>query len=559
MQPVSTEKRQQMLMTVARDLSRTENVEQLLDQILECSREVMDCEVCSILLPEPATGDLLIRSTIEDPGEEPIRVPKGKGIAGYVYDAKELVNVADAKSDPRHFPDAASKSGLSTRNLLTIPLLDGDRCLGVMQAVNSLNRETFNAADEEIFETFGALIAVTLIRLEAHQNAIREAEVRQQLQLAHEIQATFLPPAEATVGEIEISALYEPAAETGGDFFFWHELEDGQILLGIGDVCGKGFPAALDMARGSTLIASLSQRAAQFPLHEWVGQVNGRLCEVMRNGRFIAAAFLLIDPLPRRVSVCLCGALPPKILRPGGWEDLPVAPNPPLGISSALNFRAETYSLAAGSAWMVLSDGILETQNDAGEYFEDGAFDAALASSAASAKGQTNVLGAISSAWRDFAKKTAYQDDSTVLVFEDRRTRPAETYEFTCSADSIAGGREFVENWAKFCGFDDETAGFVVLGCDEILTNICKHAYCEVGGGPVRVYAAATLDSLEFRVEHEGKGVAGEELPEPPTTADEPKAGGMGVGVIRQVFDEVRYERGENGGVSRITVAKRVC
>ncbi len=554
MEPVSTEKRQQALMTVARELSRTENVEQLLDQILECSREVMDCEVCSILLPEPDSGDLLIRSTNDAPGQAPIRVPQGKGIAGYVFESKLTVNLEDAQMDPRHFAEAGSAIGLVTRNMLTIPLLDGDRSLGAMQAINSLHRAKFTDADEGIFETFGALIAVTLIRLDAHQNAIREAEVRQQLDLAQEIQASFLPAAQARFGHLQLNSLYEPAAETGGDFFFWHVLEDDHLLLGIGDVCGKGFPAALDMARGTTLITSLSHRATWMPLNEWVGQVNGRLCDVMSAGRFIATAFLLINQRRRTVSVCLCGALPPKILVENGWLDVPTTPNPPLGVSCALNFRSETYSLAASPTWMILSDGILETQNQQGEYFEDGAFDIAMADIAS--RGEKDVLGSLRKAWREFAPIAAYQDDTTVLILDDEQERPPVEFEFSCSPDSIVGGRKFVDDWAKFCGFDEETTGLIVLGCDEILTNICKHAYCEADGrGPVRIHARARLEGLEFQVVHQGDGISEEELPDT-KPEDLPRAGGMGVCVIRQIFDEVNFEKGDDS--SRVTVCKHV-
>lgn len=553
MEPISTERRQQMLINVARDLSRTENVEQLLDQILECSREVMDCEVCSILLPEFGTGDLLIRSTNDEPDQEAIRVPKGKGIAGYVYENKVPVNLEDAKSDPRHFGQVGSEIGLVTRNMLTIPLLDGERCLGAMQAINSKHREKFAGSDEEIFETFGALIAVTLMRLESQQRSIKEAEVRQQLELAHEIQASFLPPIEANIGNINLSALYEPAAETGGDFFFWHELEDNKVLLGIGDVCGKGFPAALDMARGTTLITSIAHRASRFPLDEWVTEVNSRLCDVMSNGRFIACAFLLIDLKKRIVSVCLCGALPPKVLLGDHWEDVPIAPNPPLGISCALSYKAETFSLSASRSWMVLSDGILETQNEKGEYFEEGPFDEVMAQIAAT--NDPDILGTLTGAWKEFSKTAIYQDDTTVLLFEDQFPRPAAQFEFTCSPDSISKGREFVEEWAKFCGMDEETTGMVVLGCDELLTNVSKHAYCETGIGPVIIHASAELNGLEFRIEHSGSGIANDELPEVKEKT-EPTVGKMGMGVIHTIFDEVDYQKSDSA--SSVTVTKRV-
>ena len=140
-QPIAS--RQSVLLDVARRLSSTQNLVELVDHILQRSREVMDCEVCSILLPEGHSGDLLIRSTLDPINSMEVRVPKGKGIAGDVFATKKVVNIEDALNDPRHFRPAADKSDLITRAMVTIPLLDGERCLGVMQAINPNHGTSF--------------------------------------------------------------------------------------------------------------------------------------------------------------------------------------------------------------------------------------------------------------------------------------------------------------------------------------------------------------------------------------------------------------------------------
>src|SRR6185503_6059344 len=103
--------------------------------------------------------------------------------------------VKDARNDPRHYSKVGNRLGMVTRAMVTIPLLDGASCLGVLQALNPRERESFNAEDEEILEGFGGLIVNALVRLEAQRLEIERAGARQQLLLAKEIQDAFLPPA----------------------------------------------------------------------------------------------------------------------------------------------------------------------------------------------------------------------------------------------------------------------------------------------------------------------------------------------------------------------------
>ncbi len=544
-QPIAS--RQAVLIDVARRLSSTHNLVELVDHILQRSREVMDCEVCSILLPEGPSEDLLIRSTLDPINAMEVRVPKGKGIAGDVYATKKVVNIEDALNDPRHFRPASDKSELVTRAMLTIPLLDGEHCLGVMQAINPNHSAAFTPQDVEMFETFGSLIAVTLMRLESQKKAIREAENRQQLSLATEIQNSFLPAPQVRLGDVAVETFYEPASEVGGDFYFWHQIDDGKILLGVGDVCGKGLPAALDMARGTTLIASTAHLCVSMNLAEWMTTLNKRLCGVMKAGRFIAINAMLVCPNSRRVHLCCAGLPGAQVFDGKAWKEVPAPGNAPLGIACSARYEECVLPFSTGRHWMLFTDGILEVQNNAGEYFEDQAFAAAMQHT----NGGDGFLNHLVEQWRTFAHGASYQDDATVLTITDHSTPPPSELALTCHPDTLCLVRDFIETWARYHGLLDDTTGLLVLGCDEVMSNICKYAYCSTSTErPACCRIEADASSVRILIEHHGAGITNEDfekLVAPPSTGQ--RIGGLGLHVISEIFDRVDFRREEGKSV----------
>lgn len=544
-QPIAS--RQSVLLDVARRLSSTQNLVELVDHILQRSREVMDCEVCSVLLPDGPSEDLLIRSTLDPINAMEVRVPKGKGIAGDVFSTKKAVNIEDALSDPRHFRPASDQSDLVTRAMVTIPLLDGDRCLGVMQAINPNHGSSFTPQDVEMFETFGSLIAVTLMRLESQKKAIQEAETRQQLSLASEIQNSFLPSPQVRLGEVAVETFYEPASEVGGDFYFWHQIDDGKILLGVGDVCGKGLPAALDMARGTTLIASTAHLCATMNLAEWMATLNKRLCGVMKAGRFIAINAMLVCPKSRRVWLCCAGLPGAQVFDGKAWREVAAPGNAPLGISCAARYSETSLPLSSGRQWMLYTDGILEVQNSAGEYFEDRAFAATLQE----AGGGEGFLPHLVSQWRTFARGSTYQDDATILAITDHSPPAPDELALSCHPDTLRLVRQFIETWSAYHGLNDEFTGLLVLGCDEVMSNICKYAYCSSSSERT---AACRMESsagaVRILIEHYGAGITNEDfqkLVAPPSI--DCRIGGLGLHVISEIFDRVDFRREEGRSV----------
>ena len=318
------------LLGVAASLSGLGDFDGLLANILHGARKVMRCAACSISLPDAATGDLLIHSTQSDWRKEgPWRLPKGQGIAGRVFETREPVNTADATHHPEHYERTGADTGLPAKALLTIPLMDGASCRGVMQAMNPADRAEFSAEDMRIFIAFGSLVSVTLGRRqaeeEANARAVQEAERRAELELARQVQATFLREPEAEHGPLRIQAFLEQATGIGGDCYFFHAPQPHLLLAGVGDVTGKGSSAALDMARLTTRIELAASRCTPESFTAWLVELNNVLYAAMHaDDNAVALTVLLFDIKQRRVHAATFAQHPPlcRDHSTGKWREL---------------------------------------------------------------------------------------------------------------------------------------------------------------------------------------------------------------------------------------------
>src|SRR5262249_25195183 len=195
---------------------------------------------------------------------------------------------------------------LPAKALLTIPLMDGVACRGVMQAMNPRDRAQFSARDMRVFIAFGSLVSVTLGRREAEEEArvraVHDAERRAELELARQVQATFLPEPDAEHGLLCIQAFLEQASGIGGDCYFFHAPQPHLLLAGIGDITGKGSSAALDMARLTTQIELAASRCRPESFSAWLVELNNLLYGAMHeDDNAVALTALLFDTERRRV------------------------------------------------------------------------------------------------------------------------------------------------------------------------------------------------------------------------------------------------------------------
>jgi serine phosphatase RsbU (regulator of sigma subunit) len=195
-------------------------------------------------------------------------------------------------------------------------------------------------------------------------------KVGQELALAGEIQASFLPGVVPDVPGWQVTATLEPARETAGDFYDFIPLPDGRLGVLVADVAGKGMGAALYMALSRTLIRTYAAEYHTRPalvLHA----ANDRILMDTRASLFVTAFYGILDPVSGTLTYCNAGHNPPYLLnaKDGGSAQELGGTGIPLGIEEDVTWHQGAVPLAPGDVLVLYTDGITEAQDGQEEFF----------------------------------------------------------------------------------------------------------------------------------------------------------------------------------------------
>ena len=253
----------------------------------------------------------------------------------------------------------------------------------------------------------------SLLKAKSYADAVRAARERD-LAIAREIQMGILPsdlaaPLRGT--GLDVHATIEPARHVGGDMFEVLRVSDDRLVLAVGDVCGKGIPAALFMAVAVTLLRTLARQLGS-PA-EVLGRLNDELAAQNPRGMFVTMACLEVRG--RRVTCANAGHDAALLTGPSG-PPRPVFPSSGtvLGLFPGQVYASETLELADGDGLVLYTDGVTEAANAANELFGDERLQAHLAGTAGSTAADA-VEGLLREV-RGFAGGSPQSDDITILV-----------------------------------------------------------------------------------------------------------------------------------------------
>ena len=250
------------LAEIGRDFGSILDLDELLARIGQLTRRLITYRTFGILLLDEASGELEMRLALQY-GERLTlpRIKVGEGLVGYSALNKEAVNVPDVTVDPRYI-----KLVDDVRSELAIPMLIKDRCIGVVD-LESPEFNAFGKRDVEILTLLAAQAAVAI------ENARRYAAVRaneerleRELRFAERVQTALLPTGLAKRQRgVEAASRFSPARELGGDFYDFLAPEPNSVVVAVGDVSGKGVPAALYSAFAGEIVRSLTFRRRYTP------------------------------------------------------------------------------------------------------------------------------------------------------------------------------------------------------------------------------------------------------------------------------------------------------
>ena len=204
----------------------------------------------------------------------------------------------------------------------------------------------------------------SLLKAKAYADAVRDAMARD-LRIAREIQMGILPadPAALTRGTgLDVHAVIEPAREVGGDLYEVLRVSDTRVVVALGDVSGKGIPAALFMAVAVTVLRTLA-RQIERP-DEILRRLNDELVEQNPRGMFVTLQCLVFDTKERRVLCAGGGHHELAVLAPNGPPRLMCkSTGRPIGLMPANHIECETIALEPGETFVLYSDGVSEAMN----------------------------------------------------------------------------------------------------------------------------------------------------------------------------------------------------
>jgi serine phosphatase RsbU (regulator of sigma subunit) len=257
----------------------------------------------------------------------------------------------------------------------------------------------------------------SLLKAKAYADAIHEAMARD-LRIAREIQMGILPAdlAAATKGTgLDVHAVIEPARQVGGDLYEVLRVSDRRVVVALGDVSGKGIPAALFMAVAVTVLRTLARRIAE--PDEILRLLNDELAEQNPRGMFVTLQCLVFDLEHRRVSCAGAGHHQLVVVSPGRPPRLACASSGrPAGLMLHNPIERETLALEPGDIFVLFSDGVSEAMNPAEDFYGEERLLAALAtaSGATPAEMVTRVLADV----RAFTAGAKQSDDITLLAVQ---------------------------------------------------------------------------------------------------------------------------------------------
>lgn len=265
--------------------------------------------------------------------------------------------------------------------------------------------------------TLGDQISSVIHQAEEYAQTIALQKVSQELQIAGQIQASFLPNQFPNIPGWQLAVTLEPAGGLSGDFFDLIPLSRGRLGIVIADVADKGLGAALYMALCRTLIRTYALEYHARPDLVF-SETNERILSDARANLFITCFYGVLDPAEGSLIYCNAGHNPPYLIGPANGN-LPVPltrTGMPIGIEEEALWERETIQFSPGDKLILYTDGITEAQNDNDEFFEDTLLLQTLKENPQSTAFEMQEI--ILDQVKDFSGGTPQFDDITLMILE---------------------------------------------------------------------------------------------------------------------------------------------
>src|SRR6266404_4220235 len=352
-----------LLNEIARELTSILNLDELLGRIAELLRRLIDFQMFSILLLDSSGEKLQHRFSLRFNENVHVKreIPLGRGVVGHAAETRQAILVPDVSKDPRYI-----QGNPETRSELAVPLIYKDKVIGVLDLEHT-RRGFFTDDHRRTMMTLAAQVAIAVENARLYEEIARqERRLERDLALARELQMRLLPQSLPKIPNLEVSAKFRPARAIGGDLYDFVNYSQSRLGMVIGDVSGKGAPAAIYAALVSGILRSHA------PIEpgpaEMLSAVNLSLAERRIAAQFVSIIYAVWDDERRTLLVANSG-LPRPIYCHDGKIEFIEATGLPLGLFDEADYDEFSFKAKPGDLFVFYSDGILDARNRDGRSF----------------------------------------------------------------------------------------------------------------------------------------------------------------------------------------------
>ncbi|HEY6305371.1 MAG TPA: GAF domain-containing protein [Candidatus Angelobacter sp.] len=399
-----------LLTEISRELTSILNLDQLLKRVGELLQKVIDYQMFSILLLDDDKQKLVHRFSLRFKENVQLKhdIPLGRGLVGAAAKEKRAILVPDVNKDPRYI-----KANPETRSELCVPLIYKDSVIGVLDLEHT-RRGYFQEDHVRAMSTLAAQIAIAIENATLYERLAREEQrLERDLAMAREVQLHLLPPSLPSLPGAELAARYNPAHAIGGDMYDFLEYKLPRACITVGDVSGKGAPAALYAALVSGIIRSVAH--GEPAPAQMLAAVNRALNQRRLDANYVVLCCALWEDEKKIMRVANSG-LPRPIYCRNGHAHMIEAAGLPLGMFEDASYDETTIHASSGDVFVFLSDGLIDASNDRDEQFGRSRIEQVIAHHGA--RSAQEIVDAIFAATNDFAGDAPVFDDQTAVVLK---------------------------------------------------------------------------------------------------------------------------------------------
>lgn len=384
--------------------------------------------------------------------------------------------------------------------------------------------------------------------------------IESELQIARNIQMSIIPKKFPPFPKIKSFNLYAhlvQAREVGGDLYDFFMIDHDHLCIAIGDVSGKGVPAALFMAITRTLLRA--KAALHFKPNEIIASMNKAISNENDNFMFVTFAVGILDIFTGDFEFCSAGHNAPYILRNNSdFEQLKINVNIPLGIDSEYFYKSDKLKFEDGDKLFLYTDGVTEAMDNNGNFFSENKLQHSL--SIHKDKDVTNMVFNIKKDVENFTKGCNQSDDMAMLMLNFVKSEYTSCVVESITIENSLAKLDIVADFIKELGnqylFSQKILFEINLVLEELLTNTIKYGYSDTKYHEIEIVlqlckdeiiVEITDDSNEFNPFDRG-------VPEQLTkTAEEREIGGLGIFFVMNYADSYSYKRESDKNIIRLT------